>query len=242
MAVSAITTQNVPSTENKRSPTSVLGKDDFLNLLVAQLQNQDPLKPMESTEFTAQLAQFSSLEQLYNVNDNLGLLENSQMAMHNNQAVSMIGKTVWARGNIIQKADTAPIDLHFGLDQAASETMVYIYDAQGNFTKTISAGAREAGNHLLSWDGTNDAGDTVLDGNYQFEVLAGDAQGNHISSETFVVGVVSGVTFDQGTVHLKVNDLSIPMQSIVHVADTDSTVHSNTTTQPYLNKLLEVKL
>lgn len=242
MAVSAITTQSVPSMVDERSPTSVLGKDDFLNLLVAQLRNQDPLKPMESTEFTAQLAQFSSLEQLYNVNDNLGDLETSQAAMHNNQAVSMIGKTAWARGSIVQKADNAPVDLHFGLDKAASESMVNIYDAQGNFINTISAGAREAGKHVLSWDGTNDAGSTVPDGNYQFEVLAGDAQGNYITSETFVVGVVSGVSFDQGTVHLKINDLSVPMQSIVHVADTDGTGQSTNTTQPFFNKLLEVKL
>ncbi len=222
MAVSAINTQNVPSMEDKRSPTSVLGKDDFLNLLVAQLRNQDPLKPMESTEFTAQLAQFSSLEQLYNVNYNLGSLENNQAAMHNNQAVAMIGKTAWALGNIVQKTDTALVDLHFGLNQDASETMLHIYDAQGNFVKTISAGAREAGTHLVSWDGTNDAGSSVPDGSYQFEVLAGDARGNNVSSETFVVGVVSGVIFDQGAAHLQVNDLSIPMQSVVRVADTGS--------------------
>jgi flagellar basal-body rod modification protein FlgD len=235
MAVSAITTQNVPSMEDKRSPTSVLGKDDFLNLLVAQLKHQDPLKPMESTEFTAQLAQFSSLEQLYNVNDNLGNLENSQAAMHNNQAVSMIGKTAWARGNIVQKTDAASPDLYFGLDRDASETMVYIYDARGNFIKTIAAGAREAGSHSISWNGTNDEGSPVPDGPYQFEVLAGDAQGNTVSSETFVVGLVSGVTFDQGTAHLQVNDLSIPMQAVVRVADTDSTNNSDNSMQTYFN-------
>ena len=222
MAVSAVTTQNIPSMEDTKTSQSVLGKDDFLNLLVAQLRNQDPLKPMESTEFTAQLAQFSSLEQLYNVNDNLGTLEGSQAAMHNNQAVSMIGKTAWARGSIIQKSDNAPVDLHFGLGQEASETMIYIYDAQGTYVKTISAGSMQAGSHLVPWDGTNDDGTAVPDGNYQFEVLAGGAEGNTVPSETFVVGAVTGVTFDQGTAHLQVNDLSVPLSSVVRVTDTVS--------------------
>ena len=220
MAVSAVTTQNVPSMADTKTSESVLGKDDFLNLLVAQLQNQDPLKPMESTEFTAQLAQFSSLEQLYNVNDNLGNLESSQAAMHNNQAVSMIGKTAWAQGSIIQKSDTPPVDLHFGLGQEASETMVYIYDAQGTYVRTISAGASQAGSHVVPWDGTNDDGTMVPDGNYQFEVLAGDAQGNTVESESFVVGVVSVVTFDQGSAQLQVNDLRVPLASVVWVTDT----------------------
>lgn len=222
MAVSAVTTQTVPSLEDERSPTSVLGKDDFLNLLVAQLRNQDPLKPMESTEFTAQLAQFSSLEQLYNVNDNLGSLETNQTAMHNNQAVSMIGKTAWAQGNIIQKADSAPVDLHFGLDREALETTIYIYDAQGTYVKTISAGARQAGSHIVPWDGTSDNGTEVPDGYYQVDVLAGDAEGNTVPSETFVVGLVSGVTFDQGTANLQINDLSVPLSSVVRVTDSGS--------------------
>ncbi len=105
MAINAINNNTVPSLETTRSNTDVLGKDDFLQLLVAQLQNQDPLKPMESTEFTAQLAQFSSLEQLYNVNENLDDLGSNQLAMNNTQTISMIGKSAWAYGNIIQKSD-----------------------------------------------------------------------------------------------------------------------------------------
>ena len=207
MAVSAITTQSVPSMVDERSPTSVLGKDDFLNLLVAQLRNQDPLKPMESTEFTAQLAQFSSLEQLYNVNDNLGDLETSQAAMHNNQAVSMIGKTAWARGSIVQKADNAPVDLHFGLDKAASETMVNIYDAQGNFIKQFQqAPGRPA---TMYSPGTAQMMPAARSLTEITSSKCWPAMHREIivPSETFVVGVVSGVTFDQGTVHLKVNDL-----------------------------------
>lgn len=223
MAISAITTETVPSMQDTHATTDVLGKNDFLNLLVAQLKNQDPLKPMDSTEFTAQLAQFSSLEQLYNVNDNLDYLGNNQVAMSNNQAVSMIGKTAWADGNIVQKTDSETTDIHFGLGGSATQTVVNIYNAQGNFIKTISVGAKEAGNHSISWDGTNDAGGMVPDGAYQFEVLAGDTEGGIIPTETFIVGVVSGVTFNNGAAQLIVNDLNIPMQAVVHVAETTTT-------------------
>jgi len=248
MAITAINSNVVPSSESTLSTAAsedVLGKDDFLTLLVAQLQNQDPLNPMEGTEFTAQLAQFSSLEQLYNVNDNLGTLGNNQLAMNNGQSVAMIGKTAWAYGNIVQKSDSAETPIHFGLGGDATETVVNIYDAQGNFIKTLSAGTLSAGDHAVSWDGTDESGSNVAAGYYQFEVLAADAEGTAVNTETFIVGVVSGVTFDDsGAAHLLVNDLSIPMSSIVHVSQsqTPNDVDSEPSILTFLKHKLEVNL
>jgi len=223
MAITAINTNTVPGQGGTQSTSDVLGKDDFLQLLVTQLQNQDPLNPMDSTEFSAQLAQFSSLEQLYNVNDNLNGLGANQLTMNNTQTILMIGKTTWAYGNIVQKTDSSAVDIHFGLGGNAVETVVNIYNAQGDFIKTISAGTMDAGDHSVAWDGTDSEGRTVTDGYYQFEVLAGDAEGRSVATETFIVGVVTGVTFnDNGIAHLLVNDMSIPMNSIVHVAETES--------------------
>ena len=237
MAINAINTNTIPSSGNTPASTDVLGKDDFLQLLVAQLQNQDPLKPMESTEFTAQLAQFSSLEQLFNVNDNLSDLEKNQLTMNNTQTIAMIGKTAWVSGNIVEKSEASDIDVHFGLDGDAVETVVNIYTPQGDFVKTISAGAMTAGDHSVSWDGTDSEGRTVTDGFYQFEVLAGDAAGEAVKTKTFIVGVVSGVTFDDnGVAHLLVNDMSIPMNSVVHVAETESTAETETSILTYLTE------
>jgi flagellar basal-body rod modification protein FlgD len=234
MAINAINTNTIPSSEATRSTTDVLGKDDFLQLLVAQLQNQDPLKPMESTEFTAQLAQFSSLEQLFNVNENLGDLGTNQLTMNNTQTISMIGKSAWAYGNIVQKSDVSPTQIHFGLDGNAVETVVNIFNAQGNFVKTISAGAMDAGEHSLAWDGTDNEGRTVSDGFYQFEVLAGNAEGRPIATKTFIVGVVTGVTFDDnGVANLLVNDMSIPMNSVVHVAEAENITETETSILTY---------
>ena len=99
--------------------SNVLDKDVFLNLLITQLQNQDPLNPTDSVEFTAQLAQFSSLEQLANVNDNLLELKNFQASINNSQAVSLIGKAITAHGNSIQLTDEVPVACDFNLEDDA---------------------------------------------------------------------------------------------------------------------------
>jgi flagellar basal-body rod modification protein FlgD len=91
-SITPIDSSTLSAETQASAPIKILGKNDFLNLLVTQLQHQDPLNPTESTEFTAQLAQFSSLEQLNNINDNLKNMELFQTSMTNSQAVSYIGK------------------------------------------------------------------------------------------------------------------------------------------------------
>ena len=104
MSTESISTATQSSSETYVPPDkTTLGKDDFLKLFVAQLENQDPLSPMESTEFTAQLAQFSSLEQLTNANQNLEYLLMYQSSMNNAEAVNFIGNTVKASGNSISR-------------------------------------------------------------------------------------------------------------------------------------------
>ena len=97
-----------------------LGKDDFLTMLITQLQNQDPLNPTDSVEYTAQLAQFSSLEQLSNVNQNLEYLQMFQASINNAQAVSFIGKEITALGDGIQVTDGVAEACEFRLSADAS--------------------------------------------------------------------------------------------------------------------------
>ena len=95
----------------------------------------------------------------------------------------------------------------------------------------------DAGDGSISWDGTDSDGRLVSDGYYQFEVLAGDAEGGAVTTETFIVGVVTGVTFDDsGKAHLLINDLSIPMGSIVHVAETENTTDTDVSILTYFTK------
>ena len=114
-----------------------MDKDAFLNLLVTQLQNQDPLNPTDSVEFTAQLAQFSSLEQLSNVNDNLEQLQNYQASINNSQAVSLIGKDITAKGNALQLKDGGPAGCNFSLDGSAAIVTISLYDSTGEFVMIL---------------------------------------------------------------------------------------------------------
>ena len=121
----APTTSQTSTTSNSGSTPSVLGKDEFLKLLVAQLQNQDPLNPSDSTEFTSQLAEFSSLEQLTNLNAELKTQSLNQMTLGYAQSASMIGKEV-----AIEWGDTVGIGTVTAVHYEGNEIWVSI----GNVT------------------------------------------------------------------------------------------------------------
>lgn len=196
----------------------VMGKDEFLTLLVAQLQAQDPLNPMESTEFTAQLAQFSSLEQLQNINTGLDNMAVSQESLNSLQMIDFIGKDVTATGSSVALSDGAADELHFTLDADAASGQIAIFNASGSLVKSIDIGAMEAGNHTIAWDGTDNLGVPAVDGSYRFTVAAEDAVGSPVSAGTFVTGQVTGVTFKNGQACVLVGSKEIPVSSIVEVA------------------------
>ena len=152
MDISSVNPTASAPTGGTQSETQILGKEDFLNLLIAQLQHQDPLDPTDSVEFTAQLAQFSSLEQLSNVNDNLEKLELYQASINNSQAVSFIGKEIVARGNSLEVSGGAPVDCQFNLPEDAGSVTITIYDANGEFVRAFDVSNLPAGLQSLSWD------------------------------------------------------------------------------------------
>jgi len=102
------------------SPKTVLGKDEFMKMLIAQLKHQDPLNPMDGTAFTAQLAQFSSLEQLQNINTQLSSFTKQQQSLGNTQAVNLIGREVLAKGDTVV-AQGKPVDLSYVLSSDAAQ-------------------------------------------------------------------------------------------------------------------------
>jgi flagellar basal-body rod modification protein FlgD len=218
MITSELNPVTTGSTELAVSESSVLGKEDFLNLLITQLQNQDPLNPTDSTEFTAQLAQFSSLEQLSNVNDNLEQLQNFQASTNNSQAVLLLGKLITANGNFLQLTDGEPIGCDFSLDRDAAAVVVNIYDNTGEFVKAFDSENLSAGRHALVWDGTDRNGNPAKDGTYSFEILAADANGQGVNVTTFVTGTVDTVTFENNTPFLISGGQKIALGDVIQVA------------------------
>ena len=197
--------------------SQAMGKDDFLRLLVTQLQAQDPLNPMDSTGFTAQLAQFSSLEQLQNINSNLGSIGSSQAVLTNSQAVGFIGKNITALGDRIYVNNGQSGPLQVNLDTDAASVYFKVYDLNGNFIRDIEAGNMAAGQQSVTWDGRDYLGGQVPDGAYRYEVMAVDADGNAIETTTFTSGTVTGVNFKDGLAYLLTDNQEIPLGNVVQV-------------------------
>jgi flagellar basal-body rod modification protein FlgD len=205
--------------------TQGLGKDAFLKLLITQLQYQDPLNPADSTEFTAQLAQFSSLEQLSNVNENLATLKLYQASINNAQAVSFIGKEIVAKGKALEVRSGQASSCDFELEAAASRVVVSIYDASGGFVADIVGTAANAGKQSLTWDGRDRNGNSVPDGAYSFEVQAEGESGNKVGVTTYSKGTVRGVTFDDGITYLVVGDGKVAIGDVTQVNQGSSPVN-----------------
>jgi flagellar basal-body rod modification protein FlgD len=193
-----------------QTSSTTMGKDDFLKMMIAQLQNQDPLIPLDGTEFTAQLAQFSSLEQLSNMNAQLETLGLYQSSLNNTQSISLIGKEITATGNVI-KVDGASANLAYNLSETAN-VKISIYNEGGNLVDTLEPGTQQDGENSVAWDCSN-----VAAGNYTFEVSANDANGDAVRSYTMLTGKVTGVSFEEGFPVLSVNGQDISFGNIISV-------------------------
>jgi flagellar basal-body rod modification protein FlgD len=199
------------------SAQSPLGKDEFLRLLVAQLSAQDPLNPMDSREFSAQLAQFSALEQMTNVNSTLEELVAAQQAMGNSSMISLIGKLVDIPGNSFEYTQGEPTNLTYTLDSEASTTKVDIYNSTGALVKTIN-GPGAQGSNLTIWNGLDSQGNPVDSGFYTFKIQATDASGKLVGAETFSTGLVTDVLFEDGKAFAVVNGQKLPAEEITRVS------------------------
>jgi flagellar basal-body rod modification protein FlgD len=196
-----------------------MNRDDFLKLLVAQLKNQDPLKPQDNTEFVAQLAQFSSLEATMGINDRLDMLTLQSRGQSNTEAISMVGKTVTVRGsNLTSDGSGTAVPIRFTQDAASASTTVTIRDQSGSTVRIMDLGAQKAGIVSKNWDGRNNNGLIQPAGSYSMTVTAKDANDAAISVTQQASGTVDSVSFDQGypVLHLT-NGLSVPVSDLVKV-------------------------
>ena len=189
------TTYNKPGYETSSYTNShELGQEDFLTLLIEQLKNQDPLNPIDSVEFSAQLAQFASLEQLFTMNDSLSSIEETLYSQGQDDILQLIGKTVKASDNTILIKDNTVSSGSYILEAGADVT-ISIYDSNGSEIWSIYQGWQEAGEHDVEWEGRDSSGEMLEEGTYTFEVTAKDADGNYVTANTYITGEVTGVTY-----------------------------------------------
>lgn len=182
-----------------------LGQDDFLKLLVTQLKNQDPLKPMDNTAFVAELAQFSQLEQTAK---QVALLERSLAAQTANlpyALLSLVGRQVTVSGGVVQM-DGGPVSLGYALDRDAADVQVTLTNMQNQLVRTLEGGPQGAGARTVTWDGRDQSGRPLQPGVYRFAVTAIDRQGNPVGATTQSRLTVTGVRMDNGQPMLLIGD------------------------------------
>ncbi|MCK5912420.1 MAG: flagellar hook assembly protein FlgD [Desulfuromusa sp.] len=181
------------------SPDGVsMGKNDFLMLLVAQLENQDPMNPQDATEFTSQLAEFSSLEQLENVNKSLEGLAAMSSEMERMSALGLIGQDVVAQTEQFHFSGD-PVQLGYRLETPADDVKLYVLSQTGSTLATISAQETNPGEYFIDWDGLGDLGMPLESGDYSLVIRAVDKDDQLIQTDSLIKGRVevvdmSGVT------------------------------------------------
>ncbi len=214
------------STYNTQASTvsgnSTMDKDAFLKLMIAQLKNQDPLNPMDGTEYAAQLAQFSSLEQLTNLNDSVSQSMESNyyltQSINNTLIATLVGNDVKVSASSIKYSGQEQIDLSYNLPSYASDCKINIYDSKGTLVRTIDNAELAEGENKLSWDFTDNNGAKLPAGSYTAKIEAHSASTNEeMSVALFKYGTIEGVRFGENGTLLVVDGGEYSLSDIVEI-------------------------
>lgn len=190
--------------------------DNFLKLLTTQLQNQDPLSPLDATQFTEQLVQFSGVEQAIKTNDVLGQLITLARADRVARAVDYLGAEVEAAGQTVRLDGSGPATVHYRLDRSAANVVISIYDEAGRLVRS-QQGDASSGAHTVPWDGRDQSGARLPEGLYRVEVVASTAAGGAVPVSTTVAGVVDGVELLGERLMLSVEGVLLPLEAITTI-------------------------
>lgn len=212
-----------PTISASESAAKSLNKDfdQFLLLLTTQLKNQDPLSPMDSTEFTNQLVNFSQVEQQIKTNASLTKMLEQTKNSETTLGLSYIGLNIDVRGNRFEYPGTGTTTMSYNLPKDASVSTISILDEEGN-TVYSQSGELSSGPHSFAWDGTTNDGGTAPAGVYKLLVGALDQEQKSIGPTTTVPGYVSGIaTAEDGSISLIIGRLStqmVPMSSVTQAS------------------------
>ncbi|AZF17448.1 MULTISPECIES: flagellar hook assembly protein FlgD [unclassified Pseudomonas] len=188
---------NVANVSKAATGDQALGKDAFLQLLVTQLKNQNPLSPQDNGAFVAQLAQFSSLEGINTLNDSVNNISSNFSSSQALQASSLVGRS------IITQTDKALVDTSksmtgsVAVTAATGNVSVKITDKDGNVVRTLDLGAQSAGTSDFIWDGKNEAGEVAPAGTYTFAASTKNDKGDAVALATSLPATVTSVTLSK---------------------------------------------
>jgi flagellar basal-body rod modification protein FlgD len=187
-----------------QSKMKSLGQSDFLRLMVAQVQNQDPMQPQANGEFLSQLAQFSANDGITKMEESLRQLTNSLQSNQALQASALVGRKVLVNGDKVSLGTEGDAKAAIDLPAGVSNLTASIYSESGELIKKINLGQPEPGFFQFAWDGTNDKNERVGVGKYKVEVH-GTYGGQEVSLKTLTTANVDSVSLGQNGEGLKLN-------------------------------------
>lgn len=193
----AATSANLYSAQKAGMGSGDIGqtKNQFLTLLVTQLQNQDPLNPMDNAAITSQMAQLSTVEGINGLNATLLGLSGQMDVSQSMQAASLIDKSVLVPGEKIKLGGGIATPHGIDIMTPAAKVTATIMDASGKVVRTIEHGAQPVGVMSLQWDGKGDGGAALPDGAYTIAVAAADESGNAVAAQALTHGVVGSLAY-----------------------------------------------
>ena len=209
-----------PTKKVRATGNNNLDKDAFFKLMLTQMKNQDPTNPMQSHEMAAQLAQFSSLEQLNNIGKGIDGLNQVQAGQSNFGALSFIGKVVSGDASKVTRAagDTEH-GFNFALGGDAQKVKISVKDATGKTIREIEPGALAKGSNSVRWNGLTTEGTPARPGEYKFSVEATGNGGQKIYAKSSFEGRISGVDFSPTGPMVIVNGQSIKLSDVKKIED-----------------------
>lgn len=203
---------------------SALGKsklaesfDTFLVMLTTQLKHQDPLSPMDSTQFTNQLVQFANVEQQINANSNLEALIGLNQINQQVSAIGYIGRHIEAASGLVPLQD-GKAAFSYTLGEEARAASVVVKDMNGKIVANLP-GKTESGRHEMTWDGKDDNGKQLEDGSYVLEVVATNAENKAVDSVITVYGRVTDVSSDGKETLVNMNGVVVPLEWVLTVRE-----------------------
>ncbi len=222
MSISSISpTANSDSVAGSSKRKTSLNQEDFLNLFVTQLKNQNPLEPMDTFQMATQMAQFSSLDSLNRIQSSLETLGAYQASMNGLQATGLIGKRVETESQYLSINGGKSSEGYYQLSKPG-KVKIQIYDGKGQLIRTLDEGVKDASRQKLAWDGKSQEGMKQPDGRYLFQVTAVDEKGQPIPVGLSRIDTVTGIHFENGVIYLDLGSERITLQDVKAILNSSS--------------------
>jgi flagellar basal-body rod modification protein FlgD len=222
--IDALNTTISPLDNTGINPDSILGKDDFMKLLLTELQHQDPTSPMDSDKILSQTSQLAALETQDKTNKALEALTSSFAQNKNFAAVSAIGKYARLENSVNLSQDTKgnvnPVNFELNFAEDAKEGQIEIYDDENRLVKVMKIDEMQKGKHAFTWDGLNDAGEEATPGKFTIVANYYNPDGVKLQAN-FGSYKIESVKFDDAKTYVKLNGSFIPFDKIAEIYEKD---------------------